>query len=143
ADQDLIEYYGFAGLSVEIAPDFDEVAARDEIYQIMMGGRAEEYAAILDGADGARIAAWWDRAVDIIPAGGGKGAAVGRMLAHYGLSPVQAMAFGDGNNDIEMLQAVGTGVAMGNASDTLKAAADDVCGDVAEDGVWAYCRAHG
>ena len=143
ADQDLIEYYGFAGLSVEIAPDFDEVAARDEIYQIMMGGRAEEYAAILDGADGARIAAWWDRAVDIIPAGGGKGAAVSRMLAHYGLSPAQAMAFGDGNNDIEMLQAVGTGVAMGNASDTLKAAADDVCGDVAEDGVWAYCRAHG
>ena len=143
ADQDLIEYYGFAGISVEIAPDFDQVAAHDQIYQIMMGGCEQEYAAILDGVKGARIAAWWDRAVDIIPAAGGKGAAIRKILAHYHLSAADAMAFGDGNNDIEMLEAVGTGVAMQNASPALKAVADDVCGDVCENGIWTYCRAHG
>ena len=49
------------------------------------------------------------------------------------------MAFGDGNNDIEMLKAVGNGIAMANASDDLKAVADEICGDVSEDGIYHYC----
>ena len=44
---------------------------------------------------------------------------------------------------MEMLQAVGTGVAMGNAAEDLKAIADDICKDVAEDGVYHYCLEHG
>lgn len=40
-----------------------------------------------------------------------------------GLTLQQSMAFGDGNNDLEMLQTVGWGVAMGNASAELKAVA--------------------
>ena len=53
------------------------------------------------------------------------------------------MAFGDSYNDIEMLQAVGTGVAMGNAPAQLKEIADDVCGRVSEDGIYRYCIEHG
>ena len=45
--------------------------------------------------------------------------------------------------DLEMLDAVGTGVAMANASPELKALADAVCPSVAEDGIWQYCTAHG
>ena len=45
------------------------------------------------------------------------------------------MAFGDGGNDISMLQTVGTGVAMGNALDDVKAHADYVTTDVDNDGV--------
>lgn len=61
------------------------------------------------------------------------------MLKHYGIDKSQAMAFGDGNNDIEMLKAVGNGIAMANASDDLKAVADEICGDVSEDGIYHYC----
>ena len=43
------------------------------------------------------------------------------MLRHYGFSKDEAIAFGDGHNDIEMLEAVGMGVAMGNAKDEVKA----------------------
>ena len=43
-------------------------------------------------------------------------------------------------NDIEMLEAVGTGIAMDNAMDKVKAAADFVCGSVSDDGVYHYCR---
>ena len=46
-------------------------------------------------------------------------------------------------DDIEMLQAVGTGVAMENASPALKAVADEICGHVAEDGIYHYCLKHG
>ena len=41
--------------------------------------------------------------------------------------------------DIEMLKAVGNGIAMANASDDLKAVADEICGDVSEDGIYHYC----
>ncbi len=74
---------------------------------------------------------------------GGKGIAIDGMLDFYHLSKEEAMAFGDGNNDIEMLQAVGHGIAMQNASEELKSVADEVCGDVAEDGIYFYCKEHG
>lgn len=42
-----------------------------------------------------------------------------------------------------MLQAVGAGVAMENASPELKAVATEICGHVAGDGVYHYCLEHG
>lgn len=81
--------------------------------------------------------------VDIIPANGGKGTAIAKMLDYYQFSKEEAMAFGNGNNDIEMLQAVGIGVAMPTASLELKSVADDICDDVANDGIYSYCKAHG
>jgi hydroxymethylpyrimidine pyrophosphatase-like HAD family hydrolase len=94
----------------------------------------------MSGADGAKITYWWDKAVDIIPAATGKGIAVEKILSFYGFSKDEAIAFGDGENDIEMLEAVGTGIAMDNAMDSVKAIADHVCGSAAEDGVYHYCR---
>ena len=76
ADEDLTEYYGFGGLDLEIADDFDTVAEQEEIYQLMLGCRKADYTAILEGTRAAKIAAWWDRAVDIIPSNGGKGIAI-------------------------------------------------------------------
>ena len=69
----------------------------------------------------------------------GKGIGIEKVLKYYGIEKSQSMAFGDGNNDIEMLKAVGNGIAMGNASDDLKAVADEICGDVSEDGIYQYC----
>ena len=65
------------------------------------------------------------------------------MLEFYHLDAEDAIAFGDGNNDIEMFHAVGTGVAVENASEQLKAEADEVCGHVAEDGIYYYCLERG
>lgn len=141
-DRDLAEYYAFAHLKLTAAEDFRE-ALREEIYQVMLGCREPDYPAILEGVEGAEITAWWDRAVDIIPKGGGKGVAVRKLLDHYHLDRSQALAFGDGNNDLEMLKAVGTGIAMGNASPRLKEAASEVCGPVSEDGIYHYCLSHG
>ena len=142
ADEDLVEYYSFAHLELTVAEDFEKVS-QEEIYQVMLGCREMDYPAVLTGVAGAKIAAWWDRAVDIIPANGGKGMGIQKILEYYHLDRTEAMAFGDGNNDIEMLEAVGTGVAMENASNRLKAIADDICGHVAHDGVFHYCVEHG
>src|SRR5699024_3729033 len=142
SDADLADYYAFAHQKLTIAEDFDSVS-REEVYQVMLGCREADYPAILSGVDGAKIAAWWDLAVDVIPANGGKGMSIRKILDYYHFDRDEAMAFGDGNNDIEMLEAVGTGVAMENASEKLKAIADDVCGHVAQDGVYHYCKEHG
>lgn len=49
----------------------------------------------MQGVREARITAWWDRAVDIIPKTGGKGAAIGKILEYYHFAKEEAMAFGD------------------------------------------------
>ena len=142
-DSDLKAYYGIAGIDINASDDFDAVISKDEVFQIMMGCHEHEYETIMQDVHNARIVAWWDRAVDIIPSDGGKGIAVRRILDYYGFVESEAIAFGDGNNDIEMLKVAGTGVAMGNASELVKAAADDVCGPVSEDGIYSYCLSHG
>lgn len=141
-DRDLADYYHLAGLVLAKDTDFDDVC-KEPIYQIMLGSREEEHAAILRGTENLKIAISWDRAVDVIPADSGKGTAISQILAHFRLDASQAMAFGDSYNDLDMLQAVGTGVAMGNAAQALKDIADDVCGHVSEDGIYHYCRSHG
>jgi len=141
-DQDLADYYRVAGLELTVAEDFDETC-REDIYQIMLGCREADHGAIIQGADNVKLAISWERAVDVIPRTGGKGTAIRRILAYYHLDPTEALAFGDSHNDVEMLQAVGTGVAMGNATRQLKAVADRVCDSVSEDGIYHYCMEHG
>ena len=140
-DQDLADYYAFA--NQKLIPDVDFAKMFDkDIYQIMMGAYEHEYEAILKDVRGAKIASWWHRAIDIIPAHSGKGIAIEKMLEVLNIDKQHAMAFGDGNNDIEMLQTVGWGVAMANASDKLKAVANDICDSVENDGIYHYCLKH-
>ena len=74
--------------------------------------------------------------MDIIPANGGKGLDVKKVLDYVPFTKEEAIAFGDSINDIEMLQAVGTGIAMDNASQDVKAVADVICGSVREEEIY-------
>lgn len=141
-DKDLADYHAIAKENVKVSDDFDALC-RQEIYQIMMGCRETEYNAVLEGVKEAKITVWWESAVDIIPIDNGKANGISHMLAYFGIDKSEAIAFGDGGNDMDMLAFVGTGVAMGNAPDKVKAVADEVCGTVAEDGIYHYCVEHG
>lgn len=55
-DQDLVDYYAIANMEVEVAPDFEQVQ-KQEIYQMMVGGRKEEYDRLLQNTKGVKIAA--------------------------------------------------------------------------------------
>lgn len=79
---------------------------------------------------------WCSFFSDIIPQNGGKGKGIAKVLAYYNISADEAMAFGDGGNDKEMLETVGHGIAMGNANDELKSIADFVTLDVDNDGIF-------
>ena len=82
------------------------------------------------------IANRWHRgAYDIVPATGGKVAGIKAYLDRFGIAPEETMAFGDGENDADMLRFAHVGVAMGNADPAAIEAADYVCGDIDEDGL--------
>ena len=140
-DQDLEDYYAIAHEELVVSDKFEEYVQQD-VYQMMLGCDMEERKHILDGTQHAKLAAWWDRAVDVIPLEGGKGAAIEQVLHYYRITKEEAVAFGDGANDIDMFQAVGTGIAMGNASEEVKAMADEVCGSVQEDGIYIWVLQH-
>ena len=72
---------------------------------------------------------------DFIPDGIGKDSGIRDMCARFGIDPMETMAFGDGENDISMLRAAGIGVAMGNAPDIVKEAADYVTDTAEEAGI--------
>ena len=64
-----------------------------------------------------------------------KGNALKQLAAHLGIPAAQTIAFGDDRNDITMLQAAGIGVAMENAGDDVKRAADYITDDCNSSGV--------
>lgn len=74
---------------------------------------------------------------ELIQQGLDKGSAIERVLAHLGRQAADAVAIGDSGNDLSMLALAGTSVAMGNATEQAKAAADFVTLDVYNDGVKA------
>ena len=68
-------------------------------------------------------------------AGTDKATGIDAIISHYGFDISETMAFGDGGNDITMLRHAATGIAMGNADNNVKAAADIVTSSVDEDGI--------
>ncbi|WP_425203435.1 Cof-type HAD-IIB family hydrolase [Priestia megaterium] len=72
---------------------------------------------------------------DVLPKGGSKARGIETMIEKLGFDKKDVYAFGDGLNDIEMLEFVGNGVAMGNAEEVVKEVANLVTKDVGEDGI--------
>ena len=78
---------------------------------------------------------WHPSFTDLIPADGGKAVGLRVVLEHFGWTNDNAIAFGDGGNDVDMLRYAGVGVAMGNATAEPKDAADYITDDVDDDGI--------
>ena len=90
---------------------------------------------IRDDLKGCEFGRWHPRFVDINVAGCTKQEGIEVVMERLGITKEEIITFGDGGNDISMLKMAGTGVAMGNASDTVKAAANYVTTHVDEDGI--------
>lgn len=73
--------------------------------------------------------------LEVIPAAINKGQGLLDTCQALGIAPEQTVAFGDAQNDIPMLRAAGVGVAMGNATEAVKAAADAITASNNEDGI--------
>ena len=122
-----------------------EVGSYDggNVYQILAFVPEHQKKLLDEFLDECSITSWNETGIDIIPKGGGKSSGIQRYLEMHGIDREETMAFGDGENDMEMLLYVGIGVAMGNAGDTVKAAADYVTDTVDDDGIEKALRHFG
>ena len=78
--------------------------------------------------------------LDLAPEGVSKASGLDVVCERLGLTAADVLAVGDGNNDVEMLVWAGRGVAMGQAPESLKVAADAVTGTIGEDGLATELR---
>jgi Cof subfamily protein (haloacid dehalogenase superfamily) len=69
---------------------------------------------------------------------GTKASALGFLCERWGIEPERVLAFGDADNDIDMLRFAGHGVAVGGMTGEVREAADRVVPGVDEDGVAGY-----
>lgn len=72
---------------------------------------------------------------DIVSAKSGKGTGLRKALKHFNISNKNVIAFGDGENDLDMFKVCLKTCAMGNGDETLKKEASYVSSDASEDGI--------
>ena len=75
-----------------------------------------------------------DASLELSPAGADKGSGLLALAELLGIPRAATIAVGDAENDLPMLRAAGLGVAMGNATDAARAAANVVVADNDHDG---------
>lgn len=108
---------------------------KEPLLQISPFFSPEEEALIMPKLKECVSARWSNYFADITHIEADKGKGLLTMAAHEGLKVSETIAFGDGGNDISILRQAGLGVAMGNAKDNVKAAADYVTASVDDDGI--------
>jgi Cof subfamily protein (haloacid dehalogenase superfamily) len=86
------------------------------------------------GLHGTDYVVGWTAWLDLAPVGVNKASGLAHVAAEVGIDRADVLAIGDGRNDIEMLAWAGRGVAMGQAVEEVRAAADFVTDTVYDEG---------
>ena len=116
-------------------PDLGEYHPGKQVYLVnVFSGREEAYG-VLEQMPHCKLTWWTEYGTDIIAKSGGKVMGMRQVLDIYGIRPEEIIAFGDGENDTEMMEFSGIGVAMGNGEDFVKEHADYVTDDVDKGGI--------
>ena len=123
------------GLDPPPVRDLHEVA-REEVLQVNIYVGPEEQTELMRTVFTHCGSSRWNPAfADVNIRGNNKSTGIDKILARYDIPLSETMSFGDGGNDIPMLCHTGIGIAMGNASDQVKQAADYVTDAVDYDGI--------
>lgn len=115
----------------------------EEILMLTVFAPVQEETAFLQVIPPVTATRWHPYAMDLVPVGSGKCHGVEVALNHFGISWSEVFAFGDGDNDYEMLKHAGKGFAMGNASRRLLEGGFEITDDAEKDGVLKALRKYG
>lgn len=128
----------------ELKAHLRDTAADGDVQKIMLFSRNDAdpepvlgaiARAVAEKFPGIRVTASTRNNLELNIASAHKGRALERLAGHLGLTLANCMAFGDGLNDLTMVESAGVGVAMANAVDEVKRAAKIVTASNDEDGV--------
>lgn len=136
-NEEHIQYLKRLGVKDDKLPKIEDPirAYTHDTYQVCPYIKPEEDEEWVSHAPGMKSARWTDAFADMIPADGGKDKGMQLILDRIGADVSECIAFGDGGNDIPMLEYAGIGVAMGNANDVVKSHADYVTTNCEDDGI--------
>ena len=81
--------------------------------------------------------------LECTPKGTSKATGIAWLCDYLGIAKEDTYAIGDSINDLEMLQSVGHGIAMGNGTQVAKDAAEYVTTDIHEDGIYNALKHYG
>ncbi len=129
----------WAKVNVAVPPIVDMAScSKDNVFQlgIFLNRKEESELKIAESyMPNCKSMRWSPDFFDIIPKDSSKSNGIDKMLECYGIKLSETMTFGDGGNDIDMIKHAAIGVAMGNAADEVKQAADYVTTSVDSDGI--------
>lgn len=128
----------YAHLNLPVPPlvDIENVDSSSILQTNIFLGPEEEKEFMKNVMPNSLASRWSPLFADVNPKGQSKQVGIDVFCEYLGIDRSQTMAFGDGGNDITMLQHVGIGVAMGNANPEVKEIADYITDDVDSDGIW-------
>ena len=105
---------------------------KDKWFKLRLTPEEKELLKVMPHCISAR---WHPLFCDISPIGGTKQNGIDQFLKYYDIDLSETMAFGDGGNDIQMLEHVNISVAMGNAHDDVKKIAHYITDSVDDNGI--------
>lgn len=127
-------FYDFLHVNIIPSVSFEEATSK-EIIQMTPFITEEEEKEVLPSIPTCEVGRWYPSFADVTAKGDTKQKGIDEIIRYFDIKLEETMAFGDGGNDITMLRHAAIGVAMGQAKEEVKAAADYVTTSVDEDGI--------
>lgn len=106
------------------------------VYQATAYTAEEDFEFLKSSVKDCTVAHWYKYVYDLVINDGGKGRAMIELLSRLGISPEDVIAFGDADNDIDMIRRAGIGVAVGHSDPRLQEVADIICDDIEDNGIY-------
>ncbi|HHX79579.1 MAG TPA: HAD hydrolase family protein, partial [Acholeplasmataceae bacterium] len=140
-DADVMKF--FEELSMDLPPLNKDYYLEKNVYQAWCFC-TEEIAEILRKKHPRlQFVRWLHVGYDILPIGSSKSIGMRKLAEHLKIDVKDIVAFGDGDNDYELIRDAGLGIAMGNGTEKVKAVADYVTESVADDGIFSALKHFG
>jgi Cof subfamily protein (haloacid dehalogenase superfamily) len=130
-------------LSLNDYPAINQLIYNQEVYLMCLYATNEMVEKYIDKFPHLTFKRWHPFVLNVLQEEVSKSLAIIKVLQYFDIDKSEAIAFGDGENDIDMLELVGLGVAMGNGNEKLKKVADFVTKKSSEDGIEFALKKYG
>jgi Cof subfamily protein (haloacid dehalogenase superfamily) len=126
----------FMEMNLNLPPRNSSFYTEEKVYQMWCFCSLEEADVLRGKFPSFEFIKWMSAGYDIIKKGQSKGKGLIKLAKHLRFDLEDTISIGDGDNDIELSKTAGIGIAMGNATNALKAASDYITDDIDKDGIY-------
>jgi Cof subfamily protein (haloacid dehalogenase superfamily) len=124
-------------------PAVNPLIYTEEVYLMCLYGTDDMASTYIEKFPHLSFRRWHPYVLSVLQEEVSKSVAILKVIRHLGIAASEVVAFGDGENDIDMLDMAGLGIAMGNAGDRLKQSADFVTRSSSEGGIEYALKKYG